>query len=149
MLFKMKHLLPLLLMLTALPLFIQVSGQICPLPTDQRIESLFENEVINVGGEGAITVTVHNYHYTCQAIAAKGFYRYLSLAVNYTDSNGGSGFGQFEMECMESGGNHWEISNGFIVVTIDIFSTETRIDCFRCAITGGNDAHCVGRLLDT
>ena len=144
--FKMKSLLPLLLILTALPLFIQVSGQICPLPMDQTIESLFENEVIDVGGEGALDVTVHNYHYTCQAIAAKGFYRYLSLVANYTDSNGKSGFRQFELMCVMSRNEKgWiKLDNDFLVVTAVIFSNETRTDCFRCDNTNGNDAHCDG-----
>ena len=127
--------------------FIQVNGQICTLPSNQIIQPIVLDHLIDTGGESVeINVTVHNYHYTCQAIAAKGFYRYLSVVANYTDSNGKSGFRQFELMCVMSHNQiGWTIvDNPFLVVTADIFSTETRTDCFRCANTGGNVLHCVG-----
>ena len=137
----------LLLMIIGVSSFIQVNGQICTLPSNEIIQPIVLNQLINTGGESVdLDVTVHNYHYTCQAIAAKGFYRYLSLVANYTDSNGKSGFCQFQLMCVMSHNQiGWTIvDNPFLVVTADIFSTETRTDCFRCASTSGNVHHCVG-----
>ena len=139
---------PLLLMIIGLSSFIQVNGQICTLPSNEIIQPIVLDLLINAGGESGddLDVTVHNYHYTCQAIAAKGFYRYLSLVANYTDSNGKSGFRQFELMCVMSRNEKgWtKLDNDFLVVTAVIFSNETRTDCFRCDNTNGNDAHCDG-----
>ena len=131
----------LLLFVSALFLVIhRTTSQQCPLPSQSEISTTLRTYLISTGGEGStVIVNLQNYHFTCQAVAARDMYRSLSVAVQYTTTDSGVTsavqYDQFQLECVTGSPNHYQLPSSAPFeanVSPSLLTTPTRRDCQFC-----------------
>ena len=125
----------------------------CPgLPTnDNDFKITFRNLVASKAGEDSndVTVTIlSGPFFTCQVQGTEiGTYQKVSLIVTYNSNQGDTNaVGQFEMECIEIGGNRqWDsVSNSLInLVGVDYTTISLWTNCSDCVTNSPpNENHC-------
>ena len=129
-------------LLLAIVLFLTTGSesQQCPLPSQSEISTSLRTYLISTGGESStVTVNLQNYHFTCQAVAARDMYRSLSVAVQYTttDSSVTSAvqYDQFQLECVIGSPNHYQLPSSVPFeddVSPSLLTIPTRRDCQFC-----------------
>ena len=128
------------LLLTVLLLMAETTTQQCPLPSQSEISNNLTSVLNSIGGQSStITVNLQNYHFTCQAVAARDMYRSLSVAVQYTTTDSGVTsavqYNQFQLDCVTGSPNHYQLpsSTPFEAdVSPSLLTTPTRRDCQFC-----------------
>ena len=141
-----------------------VSSQRCSLPTLNEIQKVLRISD-NLPGRMS-TSTLSDYVFTCLAVEAQDLYSSLSVAVEFTTSDQGSGtfYTQFQMFCASSSSLgtsfQFNLEEGFESgqPAVNAFNAirgggvDTRRDCSSCTKTGtpgpeyNATANCVGML---
>ena len=129
-----------LLLVTVLLFGAGTKSQQCPLPSQSEISTNLRSYLVSTGGESpTITVNLQNYHFTCQAVAARDMYRSLSVAVQYTTTDSGVTsavqYAQFQLECVTGSPNHYQLPSSAPFesnVSPSLLTTPTRRDCQFC-----------------
>ena len=123
----------------------------CPgLPTTSTdIQPALRTFVANSIGEGASSITVtivSGPFFTCQVQGtAVGTYQKVSLIVIYDSSEGhNDAVGQFEMRCIEFGGNRlWDRDNVLSTPGVDYTTISLWTNCSDCVTSNPpNENHC-------